>query len=133
MLRTTTDLWPQEFGALSVVTPVTILREQATFLSKKTQTIVEAYVRTLPADENTEFHHRFELVAPALNDYVYPLFQIWHDVNLYPVHIDFYRAGKDPVRLQAENSNELQERLRMIFADEETKRVIQLLIAQSTA
>lgn len=120
------DFWPSDINVLpDLQTPVSILREQASLLGEKTNNLVEAEVRS-QGDKSSQFVHTFFLVAPALDNYRYPLFTVTHKVDLYPATISFASQG-----LQAENEVKFVEYLKKIFADEKTKKVIQALIAQS--
>jgi hypothetical protein len=133
MAKTIPDLWPQEeFGALGELPPVTILREQATHLGERTHNLVEAQVRTT-APSADHFLHHFELVAPALDNYTYPLFSVAHDIRLYPLTVDFHPSSSLSEGFKAQTQEEFLDRLRTIFASPETKRIIQALISQSTS
>jgi hypothetical protein len=101
---TQVDLWPDTFSIEGLNAPVNLLREQAALLGKKTNNLVQADVKQ---DKSSfgKFTYSFYLAAPALN-YQYRLFQIHHDVSLYPVIVlvenaisveisaDFERASK---------------------------------------
>ena len=120
------DLWPNDFGTAGAKPPVTVLREQATLLAKKTNGIVEAEVRT--STEGDDFSHRFSIVAPALGGYRYSLFTLEHDVNLYPATMHF-----QDTEYHIESEDVLIDILRTVFASDKAKRVIYSLIAQSKA
>ena len=138
MANTSVDFWPTDFGTIDLVPPVTILREQATILGHKTKNILEGYVLTSTTNNiafstggkirgTDGFTHEFRLKAKALNDYTYSLFTAMHSITLYPVIVrtdTFYECG---------NQAEFEEALRHVFASDETKRVIQALLALSTA
>ena len=79
-------------------------------------------------------------MAPALGNYYYKLFTIWHSVDLYPVIIrpdqdirdELYpAAGEDGI--QAESENEFIRMLKAIFHSGRTGNIIQALVSQSTA
>ncbi len=78
------DLWPQNLESLAPArAPVTILREQASLLGRKTKNLLEGeIVQVTPykAEEDAEFVYRFNIMAPALGDYRYGLFTT---VNLF--------------------------------------------------
>jgi hypothetical protein len=142
------DLWPDDLGTLEEPPPVTFLREQATLLGRKMQNIVEATivtdfedrfvannsaaVRKFVTEEQLKDSdyvvHRFMLNAPALSDYRYLLFRVYHRVaHFYPLAID--HEGQ---LLKAASQKELTECLRRIFSAESTRKVIGSLKAQST-
>jgi hypothetical protein len=136
------DLWPKDIGQTALRAPVTILREQASLLGEKTQNLVKADVDTLsphsPYNQfGAEFVHRFYLIAPALDDYRYKLFEITHPVDLYPVnfHLDediqeelLAKNGKEP--LSAQTEDELTNILGKILNSEKAKHVVRALLAQ---
>ena len=114
-----TDFWG-ELGIGQIKSPVSILREQAALLGKKTKNLVEARVET-----NTfhgEFIHAFNIVVPAL-DYAYELFTIQHGVNIYPIAVPFQSRT-------LANEEEFQRWLQERLSSPETKKVISNLLAQ---
>ncbi|OLP16875.1 hypothetical protein BST81_19480 [Leptolyngbya sp. 'hensonii'] len=123
------DLWP-DFGETNLITPLTILKAQATALAKKTNGLVEATV-TSSSEANGDFIHRFYLVAPVL-DYRYHLLTVFHDIKLYPLRIEFLIEG-----LQSKLGGSLKDEaafescLTNIFASEKTIQIIRALISQS--
>lgn len=120
------DLWPVDISTLpDLRTPVSILREQASLLGEKTDNLVEAEVRS-QGDKSSQFVHSFFLVAPALDNYRYRLFDVTHKVDLYPVTISFLNTS-----YQANTEDKFVDALKKTLADERTKKVIQALIAQS--
>jgi hypothetical protein len=154
------DLWPADIESPpDQLAPITILKQQAAMLGRRTKNLLEAVVQTededlaaapfgdttvrLPlGDQPVRLRHTLFLVAPALNFYRYRLLEASHAaVNLYPVTI---RAGWErhlptvveqmagaPHTRSASNEAEFKEVLKDIFAHEETKRIIGSLIAQS--
>src|ERR1700688_3150068 len=121
-MATQTDLWG-DIQPSAIRTPVAILREQAALLGNKTQNLVEARVRTLVFAGS--FHLYFELVAPALNDYTYCLFELEHGPAFYPVRV---RPSKE---LQTEE--QLVDWLRRRLSSDETKKIVGNLLAQATS
>ncbi|MBI3268542.1 MAG: hypothetical protein HYZ53_05925 [Planctomycetes bacterium] len=141
-----TDLWPDDIGAPSEQPlPLSILREQARILGKKTGGAVEAEVRSEaepqveidfmisagPRFKLPEFGrnllHRFILKAPGLSDYRYLLFSVSHELKRpYPAELrhdaHVFKVGSD---------EELTSRLREIFAAQSTKQIVASLVAQS--
>src|SRR5229473_392111 len=96
------DLWPEDIERVSNKPPVTILKEQASFLGQRTKNIVTAEVRQLEQASDYDiilgvvppvipghpphydFNYRFYIVAPALQDYHFKLFDLSHNVEPYP-------------------------------------------------
>jgi hypothetical protein len=135
------DLWPDDLGPGKVIAPVTILREQASALAKKTRGLLEGRVdrantnellRTLAAATGEEgaFTYSFRIVAPALGPYQYELLRINHDYHLDPVRVRYLPAEED---YDADDEAAYVETLRKCFAHDETKRIIASLLAQIEA
>jgi hypothetical protein len=119
------DLWG-ELTPNAIRTPVTVLREQASLLGSKTRNMIEGKVETWAS--GTKFLHSFNLVVPALDNYSYELFQISHEVELYPVKVE-YRSSYRELRTEEEFVDWLRERL----SSPETKRIIGNLLAQANS
>lgn len=117
------DLWPDDIAATSIVPPVSILREQAAILSRKTKQLLRARVET--ASEGQLIRHVFVISAPAI-DYNLELFHMSHEITLYP--IDLYWAGKYD---KIEDEAQLIEALKKIFGASDTKKLVHSLLAQS--
>lgn len=138
MATAQTNLWP-DFKAVDIITPVTILRQQAALLEKKTNGLVVAEVRSgidygsntmvISQGQAVPLLHTFYLIAPALENYRYQLFRIKQSIDLYP--IEFKDSPCDDVTVT--NESEFYEELKKIFASEKTKKMIELLIAQSSS
>ncbi len=125
-MSATGDLWPY-LELPDMPTPLSILREQAGYLAKKTQGLVEGRVDRHTWEElgKTTTYVRFLLVAPALGGYEYTLLTLTQDpVILYPVQdADAGVTMKD--------EDELRKHLRHVFSLPETLAVIQSLVSQS--
>ncbi|MFN0124354.1 MAG: hypothetical protein ACKV2V_27965 [Blastocatellia bacterium] len=123
------DLWPNDIGVLDTdfLTPVGILREQASRLGEKTKNIVEARVST--SKNGPTLIHTFTLVAPAMDNYQYALLGVSHPAfELYPVNIQYFPTNAG---LAARAQDEFLERLGQYLSTEKTRNIIQSLIAQS--
>ncbi|MBI1927487.1 hypothetical protein HYR99_25005 [Candidatus Poribacteria bacterium] len=129
MAQNIPNLWPDDIAiSNNLRAPVTILRQQATLLGEKTQNLVVAEVSS--ENRNGSFWYGFNLVAPALGNYRFRLFSIIHNIDFYPVEIDFF-AVDGIVKVESEKA--FLEELRKLLSSEETKRIIRALIAQSQA
>lgn len=122
------DLWPAEFGSEEVTPPVTILRQQATILGRRTRNLVEGDVVT-EGTPTGSFKHTFYLTAPALDDYRYCLFYIHHEIKFYPLSI----SSCSGTGITCFDENQLLQALKDHFASDETRQVMSALIAQSKA
>ena len=126
MPNSSPDLWPDDIGAGSLRTPVSILKEQAALLASKTDYEVAAEVVT-KHDEKTNFLHSFYLVVPALDNYKYRLLSILHGVGLYPLVITA-EVLQDQIRV--ENEESFVDKIRQIFSSEKTKNIVRSLRGQ---
>jgi hypothetical protein len=151
MASTVDSLWPTDIKATSKrLSPVAILKRQASLLGERTKNLVEAEVETKAADHQKKLQHWFYLVAPALDFYKYPLFRVEHSpTQFYPLSIRFNvraetstkgdRSSKfegitsreQVMMLRVKSEGEFTAHLKTIFAADETKKVIQSLIDQS--
>jgi hypothetical protein len=118
-----TDLWGAIEGPGVVRTPVSILKEQATLLGKKTNQLLRGRVRTQAYGR--EVHHFFDIVVPALDDYSYELFGISHDTaDLYPVTV-----GRSVFDKEAE----FVDWLGTTLSSRETQKIVRNLLAQANS
>jgi hypothetical protein len=118
------DLWG-EIAPSAVRTPATILREQASLLGSKTKNTIEAKVDSRVS--GSLLYHSFNLVVPALDHYTYELFQVSHDVNLYPVHVGF------PFTVDLADEEAFVKWLGQKLSSAETKGIIGNLLAQANS
>jgi hypothetical protein len=144
-----TDFWPDEIDETNITVPITILREQAELLGKKTKNIVKAEIVALaPSEplllerdevknESRVFRYAFLLLAPILDNYRYHLFSISHPINIYPLR--FYLDGDIAQEIApnhqsptiASSEEEFSDTLKAIFGARKTVRAIQSMLAQS--
>ncbi len=83
------NLWPDDFGVLTVQTPVGILREQAVGLGQRTANIVTGQIQSVPTDQPGRIRHVFHIYCSPLS-YRIPLLYVEHGIDVYPVdiHVD---------------------------------------------
>jgi len=120
------DLWPGDFGPLKV-TPVAILREQAEFLTRKTEGIVRGAIHTTGAEDGG-FLHTFLVQVPSLGGYTYGLFTVHHGLSFYPAKILSSPVSGD---LTATSEAEFMDRLRQVLSAAPTQDVINALLSQA--
>lgn len=146
------DLWPNDIGAPGKIkSPVVILKEVAAALGQKTRNILLGKV------ENSDswvpkmgFNYKFYIVAPALNNYRFLLFEIEHTINLYPLIVipdesilnELRNESRDikidqlNVRFEKYNviyvgsEEEFLKALEAITKSKKTRQVIQSLLSQ---
>ena len=79
------DLWPSDIDFDErIVSPISILKEQAALLGQKTQNIVEGEVTS--RQDGTSFIHAFRISAPTLG-YVFHLFAVIQPIDFYPLSV----------------------------------------------
>jgi hypothetical protein len=143
------DLWPDEIKVEKLMPPVTILRQQASLLGKKTKNIVQGEVEDVRSGLNENlFIYTFYIVVPALNNYRYRLFNISYELSLYPLQMyvendirkeippDFIKTKKDdavgPLEfVYADSEEDFLKILKAIFNSTKVVRIISVLLSQS--
>lgn len=131
MLDPHSDLWPDDIAEVgNLVTPLSVLKEQAALLARKTNNLLKASVVRWHEEYADQWAYgwAFYLVAPVLSDYKYLLFTIKQDTKLYPLVIE-NRPG-DATTVKISNQEEFLAELRAIFCHTETKSVIKAMLAQ---
>lgn len=131
MIQSHRDLWPKNLGTTGkAIAPITILREQAALLGEKTQNIIEAEVYSQATPQNPgNISTTFYLVAPALDNYKFALFQINHKIeNLYPVNLHSETLGIKKAIFEEED---LLSTLEQVFSHEKTMNIINSMLVQS--
>jgi hypothetical protein len=143
------DLWPEKLESEKIKPPVAILKEQASALAKKTRNLVEGKVYS---EEGETLSYSFNLVAPALNNYRYRLFQMRHDIRMYPLYLNveleifkeiaeteylkqqklYDRGLLEPPDLTVRDEGQYISLLRAIFNANKTKQLISAMLAQSS-
>jgi hypothetical protein len=125
------DLLPDDFGTETTLQPpLVILREQAEHLTRRTGGLVLGTVET--SKSGNHLLHRFRLVVPTLDDYVYDLFVVEHGVFLYPLNLNAGLVGVQD-RRDIQSPEVFENALRELFGLAEVRRVVAALKAQATA
>lgn len=117
------DLWP-DFDASKIINPKTIIVEQANFLGDKTKNVITAEVRT--GGNNNQIVHSFDIVAPAMNNYRFNLFNVKHGIMFYPLTLSHKNASR-----AIKDEKSLIDEMARIFNLEETIKIISSLYSQS--
>jgi hypothetical protein len=120
-MATEPDFWG-ELEVEDIRTPATMLREQAALLAPKMQYILEAKVETEVS--GAYFTHSFLIVVPALDNYVYELFKVRHQIDLYPLTI------LSDLRI-IDNEDHFADWLRGKLSSPQTRRIITNLLSQA--
>jgi len=90
-----TDLWPSDLQPSSYRSPASLVGEQNSYISSRTDGHVNLIVRDV-SDKNgglmallsNEFRYKVDITAPQLNNYSFHLFSFSHPILLYPVTIE---------------------------------------------
>jgi hypothetical protein len=117
------DFWPANIGETTLITPASILKEEASYLGPKTKQLVKAEVRSSTSGDN--FVQQFVIVAPGLNNYVFILFHVIHPITLYPATLVWQNGGH-----VIPNQAALTAKLKEILESGQTRQVIEALLAQ---
>lgn len=119
------SFWPDNFGVEPEITPLTILKEQASLLGERTKNLVEGSVQTGVGAE-LEFRHSLYLVVPTLTNYRYFLLSVHHNPSIYPLEI---RDGTSNRMILSHNFDEFRENLKEILSSDRVKRIVSTLLA----
>lgn len=126
-----------DFVEAIIATPVTILKEQADFLTKTTKGILVGEISFEKEQKGTllVYHQSRTFASAALNikspilGYTYELLAIDYNIkDGYPVHIYF-----DDKYLEAKSEEEFKNSMQTILKSEASKKIIQNLYSQGKA
>jgi riboflavin biosynthesis pyrimidine reductase len=124
----TENLWGDIPTSSDIKPPVTILREQATILSEATNKILIGDVTV--SKDGPQVTSRLFIEAPALDNYVYVVLSVKHDIMLYPLKVVDVATG---VLYQCEDEEQYRAALKLILSSPRVHKVVASLIAQSKA
>ena len=119
------DLWPTNIADSDLVTPISILKQQAALLGEKTKELVKGDI--VSQASGNLFIHSFFLLAPTLS-YRYELFQVTHHVNFYPLNIRYINNT-----YQLKSESEFKDKLKEIFSAPHTLNTVHSILAQVRA
>lgn len=138
------NLWPDFSKIESIRVPAEILEEQAKLLPKITNDMIYA---TVEKDENIDpyvtadlalldFKYNFYIRAKFIESYGFRVFKLYHDIVIYPIHIDLDRSirselGIDTGIIQIDNEKEFIDFIKEVFGSNKIRNVISSLISLS--
>ncbi len=122
------DYWPTLLGETTVITPVTVLKEQAALLGRKTQNLIVGRVESRP--EEGKFRHILYLMIPTLSNYRYFLLSITHDLSTYPLKIN---DATSSTAISADDLEDFRTKLKEILSSDRVKRIIETLLSYASA
>jgi hypothetical protein len=118
------DYWPTHLGESPVITPVTVLKEQAALLGQKTKNLVMGKVESRP-DEG-KLRHVLYLIVPTLSNYRYYLLSIAQDLSIYPLKINDATSSSS---IYAQDLEDFRVKLKEILSSDRVKRIIETLLS----
>ena len=123
------DLWGELPVTETAQTPVTILREQAALLEKKTENVLQENINISAHD--SKFRARFDIIAPSLDDYSYRVLSIGYPVFMYPLQIFEEVTGAVARVRECRDEESFVQALGEILSHPRIKRVVTSLLVQS--
>lgn len=129
------NLWGEIPVESEIKLPVTILKEQASILSEKTNRILEATVTQLLVSDKDTVAYNFNIIAPALTNYKFKVLSIQYPaVFVYPLIVVYQHSViENWMQEICEDESHFIEKLGQILSSEIVHRAIAALIAQSKA
>lgn len=127
------NLWPENIEELEgFETPKSVLESQSTYLSKATYGEVYASVdERFDKFSNATFIFEFNIRGKYLDTYKFTAFTIEHDIQIYPLTIQFdediaKEVGADPFTngLKIKNPEEFEKTLVGVFKSKKMENVI---------
>ncbi len=106
----------------NLVTPVSILKEQAELLGQKTRNLIQGEVKTQTTGDM--FTDSFYFVAPTIG-YRYELFRVSHYVSFYPLVVTYKNANTS-----LHSEPEFKEKLKEIFSGQHSLNIVHSILAQ---
>jgi len=125
------DFWPDEaFQDLGLVPPVTILREQANALTKRSKGVLRGEVDT--SSSGSRLIHLLYVAAPAM-DYRVAIIRVDHSPQeMYPVDVSLLLGPMTQVPFVCANDADYRAALKRLLADKQVAKVVSNLLAQAT-
>ena len=86
-------LWGDISKLKRIITPITILKEQADWITKETNEVIIGHVTTSSElssaiiQEDILVHH-LSLTVPLLNNYRISVLKLSHEISIYPVQVE---------------------------------------------
>lgn len=125
-MSTKENLWP-EFKPKKLISPKTLMIEQANFLGEATKNvIVGEVVSNAEIGKPNKLLHSFRIIAPALNNYKFTLFFVQHDVLFYPLVFNYQGKSK-----KIESEQQFIDAMKDVFNSEYSMKIISSLYSQS--
>jgi len=131
-MSTIQNLWGELPLAEAIRTPASILQEQANQLTELTKGILEGEVTKgksqLTTRKNKPFIVRFNIIAPALDNYRYAVMRVYHDIVLYPLAVVDQVNG---LEYECEDEDNFINVVAQILSSTAVHKAIAALLSQS--
>ena len=122
------NLWGNLSNLPIVRSPKAFLQEQADCLTKETGGTL---VGDIDASQSSRggFAYDLDIQVPALNNYVYTVLRIAHDVKLYPLTV---HSAHLTTSLRCEDEQEFEKAVSSILGSKDVKQILARLLSQAT-
>jgi hypothetical protein len=121
------DYWPEHLAEVPVITPATVLKEQAALLGQKTKNLIVGRVESRPDED--KLRHVLYLMVPTLSNYRYFLLSITNDLSIYPIKIN---DATNSTTISAEDLEDFRAKLKEILSSDRVKRIIETLLSYAS-
>lgn len=134
------NLWSAEITNLKILSPLAIMRTQASNLEKMTRGLLKVAIEEgkIAAQGQKQTLYNFDIVAPALNGYRHRLFGVYHEIGLvYPITFIVSAEIMSQLKwlsmdnLKSFTEEDFTQRLGKVLKSSYTTSVIQSLLARS--
>jgi len=122
------NMWGDLTGLEKIKTPTIFLREQADHLWKDTKYTVKGEV-SRESTSGGRFRVELDIVAPSINNYRYTVVTVRHPLDVYPLTITNDVTNEE---YECKNEKTFLETLEFILSSAQVRKVISMLISQSS-
>ncbi len=125
------DLWGEIAIDGKLELPIAILKRQAELLETKTGGVLQAHVHPMKMTGKDSVGYSFDIVAPALSNYVHKVLTISHPgILLYPVRLVSHVTDKDA---SCKDEEDFVKALKEVLSSDVVHKAVLALITQSRA
>jgi hypothetical protein len=121
------NMWGEINDPVNQRTPTSILREQASVLSRLTNGVLIGSIEQEPTTNNTLIYN-FAITAPAINNHKFAILTVQYSITIYPLTVTDHTVH---VQRQSLNEEAFTATLKGILSSTQVKRVISALLIQS--
>ena len=132
MSNTTKNLWGDIPVKETVRTPYTLLKEQASELTKATQNQLVGEVAKF-TDDKDKIVCVLEIRVPDLDDYIISIAEIIYDIDLFPLKIRASFSDTENTFKECNTEAEFEITLGEILSSPRVKRIIAILLSEIRA